>query len=301
VLASAKSLPEAFSRTLEVIGKTLGWSLGAIWVADPETEGLRCDGVWHQDSQDLADFAQASRRKSFARGEGLPGRVWALGRPVWISDAVHDPTFSRAGAAVDARLHAAFGFPIFQEDKVVAVMEFFAGRVEEPDQAILRTMEAIANDVSQFIWRMRAERERDQALDALERANTALLTRTEEAEYARQLAEEANQSKSAFLANMSHELRTPLNAIVGYTELLELGVVGPVNDQQAEYLDRLRSSTGHLIGLVNEVLGPGESRVGSATRRAATRRAGRNSTGGHRPHRAAGGRTRRRGAQPCSA
>ena len=71
---------------------------------------------------------------------------------------------------------------------------------------------------------------------------------------ARAEAEAASQAKSNFLASMSHELRTPINAIMGYAELLEMGIAGPVNDQQCEKLGRIRDSGKHLLGLVNDVL-----------------------------------------------
>src|SRR6478735_656595 len=53
---------------------------------------------------------------------------------------------------------------------------------------------------------------------------------------------------------MSHELRTPLNAIGGYTELLSMGVRGPVNDAQKEDLQRIKRSQEHLLGIINDIL-----------------------------------------------
>src|SRR5205814_7512002 len=71
---------------------------------------------------------------------------------------------------------------------------------------------------------------------------------------ARLEAEAASQAKSEFLAIMSHELRTPLNAVLGYAELLELGISGPLTDGQRDQLARIGMSGRHLLGLVNEVL-----------------------------------------------
>ena len=66
--------------------------------------------------------------------------------------------------------------------------------------------------------------------------------------------ETASQHKSDFLANMSHELRTPLNAIIGFSQVLREGMVGDVNEKQAEYLEDILSSGHHLLSLINDVL-----------------------------------------------
>jgi signal transduction histidine kinase len=75
-----------------------------------------------------------------------------------------------------------------------------------------------------------------------------------EAEAARDVALQADTSKTSFLAAMSHELRTPLNAIGGYVELLEMGLRGPVTAEQADDLRRIKASQRHLLRLITEVL-----------------------------------------------
>jgi signal transduction histidine kinase len=86
-----------------------------------------------------------------------------------------------------------------------------------------------------------------------------------EAQAARARADEASAAKSRFLATMSHELRTPLNAILGYTELMELGVAGPVSKGQRDYHERVRASGRHLLGLINEVLDFSKLEAGHVT------------------------------------
>ena len=68
-------------------------------------------------------------------------------------------------------------------------------------------------------------------------------------------AEEANQAKSKFLANMSHELRTPLNAIIGFSEIMESGMFGPLGaDKYHEYCSDIRGSGTYLLDVINDIL-----------------------------------------------
>jgi signal transduction histidine kinase len=90
-----------------------------------------------------------------------------------------------------------------------------------------------------------------------------------DAEEARRGAEAANRAKSEFLAVMSHELRTPLNAIGGYTELLEMGIHGPVTEAQRTALTRIQQSQRHLLGLINQVLNHTRIESGSVNYRMA--------------------------------
>ena len=68
-------------------------------------------------------------------------------------------------------------------------------------------------------------------------------------------AEEANQAKSKFLANMSHELRTPLNAIIGFSEIMESGMFGPLGaEKYREYCSDIRGSGQYLLEVINDIL-----------------------------------------------
>jgi signal transduction histidine kinase len=90
-------------------------------------------------------------------------------------------------------------------------------------------------------WDLRQHLEERRKLLELERA-------------AREDAEEANRAKSQFLAMMSHELRTPLNAIGGHAQLLDMGVRGPITEEQREDIHRIERSQRVLLALINDVL-----------------------------------------------
>jgi signal transduction histidine kinase len=75
-----------------------------------------------------------------------------------------------------------------------------------------------------------------------------------EAEVNKGEAERANRAKSEFLANMSHEIRTPINAMLGYADLMEMGIDGPLSEKQRAHLQRIRLSGQHLVSLIDDLL-----------------------------------------------
>jgi PAS domain S-box-containing protein len=105
---------------------------------------------------------------------------------------------------------------------------------------------ALRNDAGQLIGFAKVTRDLTERRQAQERALAD----------ARRMAEveAANRAKSEFLTTLSHELRTPLNAIGGYTDLLALGIRGPVNDTQLQDLQRIKQSQQHLLALINDLL-----------------------------------------------
>jgi len=72
---------------------------------------------------------------------------------------------------------------------------------------------------------------------------------------AKEVAEQANRAKSEFLANMSHELRTPLNSVIGFSQVMEGELFGPLgHEKYQEYVGVVRTSGMHLLSLVNDIL-----------------------------------------------
>ncbi|WP_085899697.1 ATP-binding protein [Kiloniella majae] len=71
----------------------------------------------------------------------------------------------------------------------------------------------------------------------------------------RNRAETANHAKSQFLANMSHELRTPLNAVLGFSEILEKELFGPLgNNKYKVYAGDIQTSAHFLLDIIGDIL-----------------------------------------------
>jgi PAS domain S-box-containing protein len=209
ILSESHDFVETAQHILQAVCDRLDWEVGALWKVDRQTGVLRFVDICHATAMATPEFDRLTQISTFAKGQGLPGRIWASAQPAWIENVIEDRNFLRASAAAREGLHGAFGFPILIGGEVWGVIEFFSPEIREPDDEVLKLVAGIAGQVGQFTERKRAEEE------------SAELFKRESA--ARADAEKANRLKDEFLATLSHELRTPLNAVIGWSRMLGSG------------------------------------------------------------------------------
>ncbi|NTU81232.1 MAG: PAS domain S-box protein, partial [Chloroflexales bacterium] len=252
ILAESPEIDTAMAQVLEAIASSLGWQAAELWLRDAADERLVWRGGWYTPGDArLDEFQAVSRRYTFSRGEGLPGRVWAESRLIWEADVTASLTFARASLAAQAELHTAVVIPIVQGSEVPGVMVFFSRSRRQLYEPLAAVLADLGRQIGQFAARKRAEA-------ALEAERALLAQRVEErtADLSRANAElaQAVRAKDEFLANMSHELRTPLNAILALSESLLEQIRGPLNERQQASLQSIEASGHHLLALINDIL-----------------------------------------------
>jgi PAS domain S-box-containing protein len=144
-----------------------------------------------------------------------------------------------------------------RRDGAPFVANLFLRAERGPDGAV-RMYEGFVEDITE---RKQAENELRRAHDQLE---TRVRERTTELSVANEKLKELDRLKSQFLASMSHELRTPLNSIIGFSGLLRQELAGPINDEQKKQLDIIRTSSRHLLSLINDLLDVSRIEAGRA-------------------------------------
>ena len=233
VLAEAATLSEATPKIIRAVCEAEGWDFGGIWEVDREHKVLRCAEMWHRPDAPLQAIASQTRTLSFARGEGLPGRVWAKQHAVLIDDVAADGDYRRAEVALAAGLRSALAFPIIIGGDVIAVVDFIGQSIPRADGRLLEMFGVIGRQLGLFFERKRSEVER--------RTLEAQLRQAQRIEAIGQLS-----------GGIAHDFNNILAAIVGNVQLAMMDV--PADHPAVESLEQISQASARARTLVQQIL-----------------------------------------------
>ena len=175
-LSEADDVEVVAERVLAILCEGLGWSTAALWRLGDADGGsttddgrLACVAIWAR--PDLGSWRSLTMDTRVASGEGLPGRVWASGTPIWITDLARDTNFPRRRAAGEVGLRHAVAFPVLTGGRVQAVIECFGPRMRASDATLVAFLEAIGRQLGAFLERVETRR----ALAMSEARKTSIL------------------------------------------------------------------------------------------------------------------------------
>ncbi len=224
VLDMENLLPELVEKTRQ------GFSLYyvSLYLYDQQTEGLTLEAGTGKEGP-----LMKSEAKSFhiSARPSLVAQVARERKVEIINDTEQSTIYSINPHLPDTRAEAAF--PMLVSDELVGVLDLQSetvGRFQESESQIFSTL---AEQIAIAVRNAQLYRQQEHVAQELERTDLM---------------------KSQFLASMSHELRTPLNAIINFTQLIAMGVAGPVTEDQLSMLNTSLSSSKHLLQLINDVL-----------------------------------------------
>ena len=222
--------------------RTYGEMVDLLWKAGRINDAIRLEEFWN----DLAADYEFSLLCAYEMQDFTSADDTAFFETICRQHTHVIPAEGYSGVSGEARL--AEISRLQQREKALEAEIAHRSDLEERLRKALAAQRAVEEALRHRERELRETLFEREALLASERAAR------EDAERARAQADDANKTKSTFLASMSHELRTPLNAIAGYVQLVELGIHGPVTEEQRVALGRVQRSQQHLLALINDLL-----------------------------------------------
>ena len=237
-------------------GERVGVVVHGADVTDAVRGRQEVERLWLESERARANVQERETHHRFLTN-AIPVQVWTAtpdGRLDYVSDITAE-YFGRTPSQVIGE----GWFGVLHPDDVSATLARWQQSLAsgEPYEVEFRLWSAAHQAYRWHLARATAQLDERGAIIRWFGTNTEIEERKRvESELKRLTAEalDANRAKSDFLAAMSHELRTPLNAIGGYAQLIELGIRGPVTDEQRIDLLKIQRSKNHLDALVSDVL-----------------------------------------------
>ena len=242
-VSSTLDLDELLEKSLQAVKKHLSFDRAMIMVVD-EAQQVLTDGHVIGGSPELSN-AVKHLTISLERTDSLLTQSIHSHNPVLINSIDEIQNEEQRASLIQFGVTGYVSVPLITKGRAVGVLltdNSSSNRIIPQDSVDL--LVTVGSQIASAVDSARLYQTLEQRV----------AERTHEAEQARAAAETASKAKSAFLANMSHELRTPLNAIIGFTRIVRRKAEGALPEKQIENLDKVLTSSEHLLSLINTVL-----------------------------------------------
>ncbi|MFQ5840312.1 MAG: response regulator, partial [Candidatus Methylomirabilales bacterium] len=238
MLASAVERQETLQQIARAAVELLDAAGATVWAVAPLGETLTLE------AEVGGTYAHLRTHTRLRIGEGIVGAIVAGRQPLILDEYTRDPRVKNRARAEVEGYRAFAGVPLLLGEQAVGVLTVYRRTPDPFRQADIEVLTAFAAHAAVAIEKARLYQEIKEHSRNLEEK---IRERTQELEI-------ANRHKSEFLATMSHELRTPLNAVIGFSELLQDGLTGPLTSKQDRYVGNIHQSGKHLLQLINDIL-----------------------------------------------
>jgi diguanylate cyclase (GGDEF)-like protein/PAS domain S-box-containing protein len=157
LLTDMENIPATLQAAIKTICRSEGWAAGNFWKLDEAAGVLRFDIGWLGDKSDEAEwiFKQA-KDVTFDADQGLPGLVWRTGEPLWVPDVMHDPRLESTEITEKTGWNAVFLMPVTSEGRFIGVLDFYAPKIEQPDERLLQVIRILGATIGLYYQRATA-------------------------------------------------------------------------------------------------------------------------------------------------
>lgn len=151
ILERQRHLAVVVPKVLKIICRAQNWDFGEMWLVDKEANVLRSISIWDNLEWDSATgFDTKSQLITFRPGVTLPGKIWELGKLIWI-DNLNTTKLVRMEEAYKVGFHSAVGIPIFMHNNIIGVLDFFSHTIKKPDEITTNMLKAICNEIVKIV------------------------------------------------------------------------------------------------------------------------------------------------------
>jgi PAS domain S-box-containing protein len=161
IIGQSTSPEVAAMRILESVCLSQGWDAAMLWTLNEDDEHLQFYSAWGAPGKRSEALIQESMGQTISRGPDLPGRVWVLGREVWMEDLAaaqaSGPSSQRLQAALRHGLVTGWAVPVRVGNRLIAILEFYCHERHREERETMATLETVSASLGQMLARSREQ------------------------------------------------------------------------------------------------------------------------------------------------